>query len=294
MNIAQAKQIPLEEILRRLGHSPAHRRGNELWYRSPLRNESDPSFKINDRNQWYDFATGQHGDVLDLIQELNKFDSVKDALAELRRLVGEPLPDREVSRQPVPTRSALTPEIISIQPLRSHSLIRYLNSRGLNDAASRKQLCEVRYRRGAKDYFAIGFRNDLDGFEIRTSRFKGSLGSKAISTRNPGSKSVAVFEGFSDYLTSLVRGLLTEDDTAIIMNSAALKNATVEQITSLSPTQVTLWLDHDETGRRATAELMATLSANLPSTEVLDRSDIYVGYDDLNAFHTASIDGPNR
>ncbi|QDS91414.1 DNA primase [Roseimaritima multifibrata] len=294
MNINQAKQLPLSDVLERLGHAPTYRRGNELWYCSPLRNEAEPSFKINDRNQWYDFATGKHGDVLDLIQELNKLHTVKEALVELRRLIGEPMPQRAAVKKVIATRQASIPEITSVEPLRSHSLIRYLKSRGLDDPASRKQLREIRYTRDGKEYFAIGFANDRDCYELRTSRFKGSLGSKAISTRNPGSESVAVFEGFTDYLTAISRHLLSSNDTAVVMNSASLKEATVEQIVKLSPNQVTLWLDHDATGRQATNDLTAMLGARLPDTSVVDRSEIYVGYEDLNAFHTASLTGPIR
>ena len=39
-----------------LGYSPVKQQGNGLWYKSPLREEHEPSFKVNtDRNLWYDF-----------------------------------------------------------------------------------------------------------------------------------------------------------------------------------------------------------------------------------------------
>lgn len=56
MNIEDVKQIPIADYLHSLGYSPVKQQGNGLWYKSPLREEHEPSFKVNtDRNLWYDF-----------------------------------------------------------------------------------------------------------------------------------------------------------------------------------------------------------------------------------------------
>ena len=55
MNIEDVKQIPIADYLHSLGYSPVKQQGNGLWYKSPLREEHEPSFKVNtDRNLWYD------------------------------------------------------------------------------------------------------------------------------------------------------------------------------------------------------------------------------------------------
>ena len=60
MDIQTAKQIRLEEFLHSLGYSPVKRQGINLWYKSPFREETEASFKVNtERNQWYDFALGK-------------------------------------------------------------------------------------------------------------------------------------------------------------------------------------------------------------------------------------------
>ncbi len=52
MNIEEAKCIPLEDFLKRLGFSPLRQHGDSLWYHSPFREERTPSFKVNlSRNQ---------------------------------------------------------------------------------------------------------------------------------------------------------------------------------------------------------------------------------------------------
>ena len=56
MNIEDVKQISIADYLHSLGYSPVKRQGNSLWYKSPLREEHEASFKVNtDRNLWYDF-----------------------------------------------------------------------------------------------------------------------------------------------------------------------------------------------------------------------------------------------
>ena len=45
MNIETAKQINLADYLHSLGYSPVKQQGINLWYKSPLREETEASFK---------------------------------------------------------------------------------------------------------------------------------------------------------------------------------------------------------------------------------------------------------
>ena len=57
--------IQTADFLYSLGHSPVKQQGINLWYKSPLREETEPSFKVNiERNQWYDFAIGKGGNII--------------------------------------------------------------------------------------------------------------------------------------------------------------------------------------------------------------------------------------
>ena len=52
MNTNEAKQIRIEEYLHSLGYDPVRKQGDSRWYKSPFRNEREPSFKVNtERNQ---------------------------------------------------------------------------------------------------------------------------------------------------------------------------------------------------------------------------------------------------
>lgn len=58
----EIKSIPLATFMSRLGHEPVRRCGDKLWYKSPLRQEHTPSFKVETTlNCWYDFGIGKGG-----------------------------------------------------------------------------------------------------------------------------------------------------------------------------------------------------------------------------------------
>ena len=60
MNIQEAKQIKIADYLQSLGYSPVKQQGNCLWYKSPFRQETEASFKVNtDRNLWFDYGLGR-------------------------------------------------------------------------------------------------------------------------------------------------------------------------------------------------------------------------------------------
>ena len=47
MDIQTAKQIKIAEYLHSEGFSPIKQQGINLWYNSPLREETEASFKVN-------------------------------------------------------------------------------------------------------------------------------------------------------------------------------------------------------------------------------------------------------
>src|SRR4051812_34585069 len=66
MTIKEAREMDLVDYLSTLGHEPEKISGRNYWYRSPFREEKDPSFKVNRHlNRWYDFAEGKGGNLVD-------------------------------------------------------------------------------------------------------------------------------------------------------------------------------------------------------------------------------------
>ncbi len=77
MDIQTAKQIRIADYLHSLGYSPVKQQGVNLWYKSPLREEAEASFKVNtEREQWYDFGLGKGGGIIELAAHLYATDHV--------------------------------------------------------------------------------------------------------------------------------------------------------------------------------------------------------------------------
>ncbi len=54
MELEQIRRISLVGFLEDLGHMPVSRKGNDVWFRSPFRNERTASFKVDtQRNVWF-------------------------------------------------------------------------------------------------------------------------------------------------------------------------------------------------------------------------------------------------
>lgn len=59
MTIQEAKQIRIADYLQSMGYSPVKQQGNSLWYKSPLREETKASFKVNIELNPCDFGIGR-------------------------------------------------------------------------------------------------------------------------------------------------------------------------------------------------------------------------------------------
>jgi Toprim-like len=116
--------------------------------------------------------------------------------------------------------------------------------------------------------------------------FKGFVGKgKDITTINfAGKSTVAVFEGPYDYLTWLaMRGLVEPDCGVIILHAVSLKARALKAIGDHGFGRVMLYLDRDAAGREATAYFRAELG----NRNVVDASDTYRDFKDLNEWWVA-------
>ena len=86
MTIQEAKQIRIADCLQTLGYMPVRQQGNSLWYKSPLREGAEASFKVNtELNQWYDFGIGKGGNIIALASEFYRSDSVPYLLERIAK-----------------------------------------------------------------------------------------------------------------------------------------------------------------------------------------------------------------
>ena len=277
MQLHDIKQVSIVDYLAQTGYKPKLIKGVNYWYCSPLRAELTPSFKVNaERNQWYDFATGDHGDIIDLVCALQHC-TTAEAMRRLAALKGVRLAPSFSFGGTTPVRSqAPSMELIGVQAVKHPKLLLYLSERGLQPSDVSPFLSEVYYRVSEKCFFALGFPNDAGGWELRNPYFKGCFAPKAITTiKGTDSHKLQLFEGFMDFLSW--RKLHPEgQDDSIILNSLTLLP---KLIPTLHPYPIIeSLLDNDEAGDRATKQLF---DAGLP---VKDMRACYAPYKDINEY----------
>lgn len=290
--LKEIKTIPLAAFLSRLGHEPAARKGTRLWYKSPLRQEQTPSFKVETTlNCWYDFGIGKGGNIIDFATELYQ----STDLRYLMRCIANsyPVPSVQTVAPSYPQRhSAPSMERFEVVPLEHRALVAYLQERGIPAHIAKANCKEAHYNvngssqsafgaeRRKNSYFAVAFENVSGGWELRNRYFKGCRGRKDISylpwARDGPSTECAVFEGFIDYLSALTLDIISGAD-AIILNSVVNVNKAVPYLKDY--TTINCYLDNDNAGQTALAELKA-----IYGSIVIDRSTLYSEFNDLNDF----------
>ena len=145
---------------------------------------------------------------------------------------------------------------------------------------------EVRYEVNGRAFFAVGIRNDAEGWELRSERFKGGSSPKHITTIGNRSDTVIAFEGFMDFLAylSLKHPERLHIDAAVLNSVVNLPKAV--PFISRHPV-IHAFFDNDEAGRKTTADLLRLC----PRSEIIDQSHFYRGHKDVNDYLTARIKG---
>lgn len=284
VTIQEAKMLDQVDYLASLGFYPEKVRGQEYWYRSPLREEHTPSFKVDRaKGVWYDHGIGQGGTIIDF--GITYFHcNVREFLERLTPYLSFHRPELPVQ---VSAPSAFRPStsqagekkgivVLSAGPLASPQLSRYLAERKIPFSIAAAYCKEVRFELSGRRYFAIGFKNDQGGFELRNAHFKGSSAPKASTFLDQGCHELAVFEGFFNFLSFLTLGQYRSLPTCnfLVLNSLAYfhKNRSVMD----QHAGVTLYLDRDVAG------LQCTSLALKFGPQFRDGSHLYVGNNDLN------------
>ena len=254
MNIEEAKKIPITDYLHSLGYSPVKQQGANLWYKSPLREEHEASFKVNtEREQWYDFGAGKGGNIIALAQELYCSDHLPYLL---NRIAEQAQHVRPVSFSFRQQRSAPSFQHLEVRDLTHPALLRYLQGRGIDLTLAKRECREL-----------------IAPKDITHIRQQGEPREKCL-----------VFEGFMDYLSFLtlrtkncpVMPNLDRQDY-VILNSTANVQKAIDALGQYE--RIHCLLDNDGAGIRATQAITAEYSYR-----VRDFSHNYREYSDLNDY----------
>ena len=286
MNINEIKRIKLADYLQSLGYTPIKQQGKSLWYKSPLRNETDASFKVNtELNQWYDFGIGKGGNIIALAAELYHSDNVAYLLARIAERTPYICPASFSFGEQQTSNHCF--EDIKVGELSSPALIDYLRGRGINIELAKRECKELRFEYNGKPYFTIGFPNMAGGYELRNRYFKGCLAPKDIThIRQQGEPRAAcyLFEGFMDYLSYLTIRVNDHPEESrieaqdyMVLNSVTNLSKAERQLRPYS--RIGCFLDNDQAGQTAMESLKKMFGDRLR-----DMSKHYSEHKDLNDY----------
>ena len=283
MDARQMREIPIADFLNAMGIQPSKQKGNTLWYSAPYRTERTPSFKVDTaKNVWFDFGTGKGGDIFDLAGEFIGSEDFLLRAAFIAKSGTCPLPVLKQLQKNRERERAF--EDIWTRPLLNSRLLGYLVERGINAHVAIPNCEEVRYRVRGKRYYAIGFRNEAGGLELRNRFFKGCIPPKDISLKRNGSDVCSVFEGFMDYLSAIQLGIIASD--WLVLNSVSNVEKAVRALHGYE--RIDCFLDNDEAGRKTFQRLYDCFG-----DKVIDRSSLYAEHKDLNEFLLSKNAGNN-
>jgi DNA primase len=273
MNITEAKKTHLMDYLHLNGHSPVKIRYSSAWFLSPIRQEREPSFKVHlFKNVWYDFGTGEGGNLIDLVMKLHNV-NLPDAL----ELIGKN--SYTVGEHKVgPSDESEHIKISRIYALTNTALIQYLNSRNVSLHIAQTFLKEAYYTVHEGRYFALAFGNDKGGYELRNAYFKTGSSPKYFTTI-PGvdDSKINVFEGFMDFLSCCTLYNRIPKSRTIVLNSLSFLPKIESKLKEAE--EVNLFLDNDPAGRTATYKIIKKCGKGTDWAPV-----IYPDHKDFNEF----------
>jgi len=285
MNSFEAKKIPIQNFLLKIGHNPSSQKTNEIWYHSPFRkNDKTPSFKVNLLlNTWYDFSTAKGGTIIDLVSLLYN-ENISETLKRLNDNYDTPQ-IKKFNVQPAikfeTQKNAF--ELKEVSDLNNHKLIEYLQTRKIDIHIAKKYLKQINFvvTKTNRLNFAIAIENKLGGFEFRNVFMKGSINGKSYTVINTGdNKDIAVFEGFIDFLSFLTdHNLQNFQSTVLILNSVNLRSDSLDVFKKNDYKKAYLFMDNDKAGK----ETYQFYKDNL-IIPIIDNSSIYKNHNDYNEY----------
>lgn len=279
----EAREYPIIKVLENLGFHPVKTNKKSAWYFSPFRTEKTPSFKVSlTLNRWYDHAEGNGGNILDLVVLLKKC-SIKEVLVFLSEDKEDKIDFSFQKQNNIVEEKKY--RINKVKTLENKALIDYLRSRAISFENATEYCEEIYYEINKKKYFAISFKNNSNGYEIRNKYFKGCFGTKDMTLIDAGSSCINVFEGFIDFLSYLEIKENLVFENYLILNSLSNKNKALVELKKYS--KINLFLDNDLAGNKAAILLKKELNFK-GDIKIVDYSTIYKKHKDFNDYWVAN------
>jgi len=297
-DLSLIKRYPIVAYLERKGIKPVRRTPTYALYRSPLRDETHPSFKVDtQKNLWIDYAEGRGGSIIDLCMRLEGC-TLSEAICRLGQTTSfdTACNNAELSKEkayssngsirlPKEKMANGARRLIDVSDTLPSHLQEYLTKvRCINLEKARPFLKSISYEVRGRRYEAIGFANLSGGYELRNDKtFKGTVAPKDITPifeNKP--QPVCLFEGFMDFLSFL--SMKEEvNNRCLVINSVSNIGRSISYLNNHQVSSIRTFLDNDDAGRRATQELI------MAGFKVEDMSVHYGNFKDLNEYHIRRV-----
>ena len=293
-DLSLIKRYSIVEYLERKGIRPVRKTSTYVMYRSPLREETHPSFKVDtEKNLWIDYAEGRGGSIIDLCIRLEGC-TLSEAICRLGQNALEHTAycscssKRETSISPNQRKDITasgTRRLTSFSDTLPPHLQEYLKKERCIDLEKATPFLKcISYEVRERRYEAIGFANSSGGYELRDNHlFKGTIAPKDITPIfEDKAQPVCLFEGFMDFLSFLS---MKEEVTnqCLVMNSVSNVVRSIHYLNKRNITSVRAFLDNDDAGRKAVQEFVNT------GFKVEDMAVYYRDFKDLNEFHVSRV-----
>ena len=291
-DLSRIKRYPIVEYLERKGIKPVRKTPTYAMYRSPLREETHPSFKVDtEKNLWIDYGEGRGGSIIDLCMRMEGC-TLQEAIcrlgqtASLDAAYGLSKEKSDIGTSPVtPWQPSGARKLIEVSDTLPPHLETYLaDKRCIDLNRARPFLKCISYEVRGRHYQAIGFANLSGGYELRDDKtFKGTIAPKDITPIfTDRAEPVCIFEGFMDFLSFLS---MKEEITnhCLVMNSVSNVARTIRYLNDRHLTHIRAFLDNDEAGRRAVQDFIKE------GFHVEDMNIHYKDFKDLNDFHVSRV-----
>lgn len=279
MNIGQIKEK--YTCLDYLGQERVIRKTNDGYLcRCPWRQDEHPSLSVTPNGKgWYDFVTGKHGNLIDMVMLTVGTTDLGTVCAQFGGLSSFTMSKNLAEVKEKKSGFAW----LEVGELRSKALYAYLNSRKINTGIAKQFLKEAHYSfmESRDSYlYALAYGNDKGGWELRSSRFKGCTAPKGITVHLGNDNApMVVFEGFFDMLSfATLCGVVRHN--YICLNSIVNAPAAITTLQGWG-TKIYLCLDNDEGGKATTQQFLDAL----PSA--IDISHRFAPHKDVNEFLVA-------
>ena len=289
-DLSLIKRYPIVEYLERKGIKPVRRTPSYALYRSPLREETHPSFKVDtQKNLWIDYAEGRGGSIIDLCMRLEGC-TLSEAICRLEQNVSDNITYSSRkdfvpnNSQPVMAVNGAR-RLIEISDTLPPHLQEYLTKERCIDMEKAIPFLKcISYEVRSRLYQAIGYANLSGGYELRDDKtFKGTIAPKDITPIfTDRAEPVCIFEGFMDFLSFLS---MKEEITnhCLVMNSVSNVARTIRYLNDRHLTHIRAFLDNDEAGRRAVQDFIKA------GFHVEDMNIHFQDFKDLNEFHVSRV-----